>query len=383
MQPPTLSVNVYDSLLNGGQFRHRLNRPEGYTHMSQANGGFWSAQFSLSGDVMEADEWLEEGLMRHIVVFDEALGKCWEGFVNQVTVVYGTLTVARGPLLDVANNVALYYSTVDNTTIPPTVGLRALTPYATDTTSQTVYGIRRKILSTGGCVPADALVIRSTYLADNAYPAVTKTWASGEGSPPIVTVNCLGYAHWLDYPYNQTVATASVTTTAKILLILAANPNIAWLPFTTTGITTPAAPANVDHYENDYNLAWDLIMDCVNRGDTNQARWLFGVYGDLAASYVIAPTTAEYHQRLTDRAQRITTPVGTEVPPWSVLPGKWLLFPDLLVARAPTVSMQDDPRTMFIESVTYTAPNQLSLTGGRLDTLSQLLAQKGLSGVGG
>src|SRR5512139_293075 len=378
---PTLSVNIYDPLIAGGAARYRIARPEDYTHTVQANGGFWSASFTVSGNILDADEWLEDGLFRHIVVWDEALGRCWEGFVNSVEIAYGALTVTNGPLVDVCNRADMFYSTTDTSTVPPTMGVRASLGVANNLASQGYYGIRPKILSTGGATAANATVIRDTFLEERAYPKVTKRWGTGKGAPPSVRVNCLGYVHLLDYPYNQTTTTASVTTTVKILAVIAANPNIAWLAFQTADVTTPAAPASVHPYENDNNLAWEVIMDCVARGDANNARWVFGIYGELMAAYNIAPTTVDYHQQLGDPAQRVTTPAGAEVPPWSVLPGKWLLFPDLLVGKLEPVALEDDPRAMFIEAVTYTAPRTLQLTGGRLDKLASLLANLGLSGI--
>lgn len=383
MRPPGPSVNVYDPLVEGGVARQRIDYPEGYSHTIQANGGFWSASFSVAGSVSDADEWLQNGLMRHVVAWDDALGRCWEGFVNSVEIAYGPLTVTAGPLLDVANRVDLYYSTVDNSTIPPTVGIRAATGITENTVSQGLYGVRTKILSTGGATAANAIQIRDTYLVEYTFPKVTKKWQTGQGKPPVVKVNCLGYVHMLDYPYNQTAATAPVTTSVKILAVLAANPNIAWLAFGTAGVATPASPAYVHPYENDNNPAWEVIMDAVARGDDNGVRWTFGIYGELGAQYASAPTTAEYHQMLGDPAQRVTTPAGAEVPPWSVRPAKWLLFPDLLAGYAEPSTLVTDPRAMFIESVTYTAPRGLQLAGGRLDKLSTMLAKLGLSGIGG
>jgi len=48
---------------------------------------------------------------------------------------------------------------------------------------------------------------------------------------------------------------------------------------------------------------------------------------------------------------------------------------------AEPASLSLDPRALFIESVNFTAPNTLSLQGGVTETVSQLLAQKGLGGT--
>ena len=381
MEPPNLSINVYTRPIDGGTFLYRLNQPEGYSHTILANGGYWNASFTLPGRIVDMDDWITNGLGRLITVYDDTLSICWQGFVNEVEAVYGPLTVKHGPLLGIANQVQITYSTVDTTTSPPTVGLRATTAAINDTTSQALFGIIPKMLSTGGATPVTAVQITTTYLAEHARPETTKTWAGGGqmASAPSLTVSCVGAAQWLMYPYNYTASSGAVNASAKIVAIIAANPNIAWLPFTGSLATNTL---QVQRWENDYNLAWDLIMEVVAQGDAANARWLFGVYEDYTCRYEAAPTTVEYHQRLTDAAQRITLPTGAPVPPWRVLPGKWLLFPDLLVGGIIPTDLKDDPRSMFIESVAYTQPFGLELQGGSTDTLKQMLGQMGLAGVG-
>ena len=66
-----------------------------------------------------------------------------------------------------------------------------------------------------------------------------------------------------------------------------------------------------------------------------------------------------------------------------MLPGKWVLFTDFLIGRVPPMTdPRQDPRALFIEQVTFTAPWTLALQGGRADRTSQMLAQMGLGGIG-
>lgn len=92
------------------------------------------------------------------------------------------------------------------------------------------------------------------------------------------------------------------------------------------------------------------------------------------------PTAVEYLHRLGDPAQRVTTLENVTVYPWDVKPGKWLFVPDFLVGRARITAtrpaeLRRDPRNKFIESVRYTAPWGLDMSGGKTDRLSQLLAK--------
>jgi hypothetical protein len=356
--------------------------PEDYTHTIQAFGGFWSASFSIAGGQAEIDDWMESGLGRHIVTYDDALGVAWEGFVNAFTASYGPLEIKRGPLLQIGNETNLIYSTMDTSVTPPTVGLRAATGWADDTTSQADYGILQRVLSTGGTTAADAAQIRNMWLAENAQPLNSHNWTSGKGSTPRVKVECLGYVHWLNYVYNQTAVSGTGNASTKVAAILNAtnNPNNSWLPYDVAHIATNAL--QVPLWENDNRIALDILKEIAARGDGSLNRWLFGVYEDRKAYYQAAPATVEYYHSLSDPAQRITTPPGQPVYYWNVRPGKWLLFNDFLVGHSAPANMRDDPRYMFIESVTYSAPWGLRLRGGRAETLAQLLAQKGLSGIG-
>jgi len=90
-----------------------------------------------------------------------------------------------------------------------------------------------------------------------------------------------------------------------------------------------------------------------------------------------------YLQRLADPNQEITTPTGAPVYPWEVRAGRWLFFTDFLAGRVPaTTPVREDPRMLFLESITYTAPNSLMLTGSRVSRLDQAIGRYGLSGIG-
>ena len=241
----------------------------------------------------------------------------------------------------------------------------------------------------GETTPADATAIRDTYLAQHRLPATTQVWNTGGGEEPSLTIHCLGYVHWLFYVYNQLVNNGNINADLKIIDILTGtdaataapyNLNSTWLPFDTTHVDTPAAPAVVPRYEYEDRTAWELIQGLTARGDANQARWLFGIYDNREAWYNIAPTTVEYEIMLSDPAQRIMGPA--EVKPWDVRPGRWAMFTDFLVGQSVPANLEEDPRAMFIESVTYTMPNTVVLNGGTNQELSQIMASFGLGGIG-
>jgi len=382
-----ISILVEGSLANARPFQQRIDRPSTYTHLINAVGGYESCSFTLSIDSVDMNDWLANGLGRYVSVYNPALEIIWEGFVNQIDAAYGNLTVTRGPLMETTNRLQASYTTVDVTVIPPTEGLQAFTGWIDDLPSQAEYGILPEIISVGETNPADATAIALSYLAAHRVPATTQVFTSAANAPQ-VTISCLGYRYWLMYTYNQLVNTGTINTDAKIIDILtgidavtaaAYNLNNAWLPFNTTHVDTPAAPAVVPRYEYEDRTAWELIQGLTARGDANQNRWLFGIYANREAWYYQAPTTVEYTLKLSDPSMTIHNPAPVD--PWDVKPGKWLLFTEFLPGYMPA-SLDDDPRAMFIESVTFTAPNQIALNGTPGETLSDVMASFGLGGVG-
>lgn len=133
--------------------------------------------------------------------------------------------------------------------------------------------------------------------------------------------------------------------------------------------------------ENDDMKCGSLVQSIVIIGDAADARWLFGIYDNRKAYYWQAPTVLEYQARIGDNGFDIQTMAGVLINYWSVLPGKWLILTDFLPMMSTKVNLHNDPRAMFIESVTYTYPNGLSLAAGVINTLSQMLRRLGLGGI--
>ncbi len=382
-----ISVLAQAPLLSAVPWFQRIERPSQYSQVINVQGGFESCTFGLSANDSEMNDWLANGILRHVESYNPALEVAWEGFVNQVDVVYGNLTVTVGPLLRTVNRLDASYTTVDVSVIPPIEGLQANVGWVNDLASQGRYGVLPAVISVGETTPADAAAIQQTYLANHRVPATTQVFSSIAAAPQ-VTVHCLGYRYWLLYVYNQLANVGTINTDAKVVDILTGtdaatgnpyNLNDAWLPFGTTNVATPTAPAAIPRYEYENRTAWELIQGITARGDANQNRWLFGLYAGREAWYQMAPTTVEYEIKLSDPSLIVRGPA--KVDPWDVRPGKWLTFTDFLVG-ASFANLDDDPRTMFIETVTFTAPNQLALNGEPASSLSDVMASFGLGGTG-
>jgi len=356
------------------------------TFSTRAIGGYWDATLTLDVGREGFEEWIADGLGRHIEIYGDAMQKVWEGWVNRIDGSAGALSVTRGPLLDVANRVAVVYREKDTSASPPTLGAQAITTIAENAASQLAFGIFEQIVSGGeldnavGIEEADQL--RDTYLAENAWPRTGKAWNAGNlgGGGPSVTLYCLGYVHLLAaYTYEDVAGSGTVATQTKLATVLDADPNGL---FASTNADLGACGQPIARYEGEGRTGWDVLQDIIEMGGPTNGRWLLMVGNDRRVTYEAAPETVEYLQSVYDADMQVTTVTGDIVEPWDVKPGKWLLFSDFLTGLPPPdyASLEQDMRTMFIEEVVYNMPRSVSLRGNPYDTVKARLAQLTMTG---
>lgn len=368
-------------LIAGASIISTLNPPIGdMGFMRQAYGGHWSLTHRFNCSQRVAESWLEEGIGRHVELYGSNTVKIWDGFVDQVEANIGSLTVTRGSLLDtVANRIYVAYSTVDTSTTPPTVGIRAVTAAANDGTSQGRYGIIERVISVGGATQTAAEQIRDTAILEHAEPATSETDNLENSTAPSVSLTCLGYYHWLKAYTVDLTTTGEQNASAKILAVLAADPN-SFFSTNYNYITTNAV--QVGAYDRDSRVAEAVIKGITALGGTSNERWTFGFGNDRVAHYKAIPTSAIYQRRLAEPEQRVERwATGQRVKPWDVQAGEWIFYSDLLAGRAPATTLRTDPRYMFIEQAEYSAPWSLTLTGSQVGQLDQIMAQYGLGGT--
>jgi len=352
-----------------------------YRHSKKRVGGYWNAAITQRGRLSEIEDWIFR-LGYHFECFNPALDQIWEGFVNRVTLQIGGFTVERGPFLDVVNRGYLVYSTVDTTTDPPVVGVRATSGPTENMTSQERYGIIEKYASAGGVSIDEVNDILAVYVAENATPRTGKRWNNREQSVPTATVELLGYVHFLKlFAFNDTT-TGTRTLPEKVQDILGGDPNGLFSTDYSKIDPDGVNAQTIRRYKNENQTAWAQIKSIVAQGDGTNP-WTFGIYNGRQAHYDILPSEWKYEQRLLDPGQRIFQYGGAEVAPWDVEPGKLMLATDFLIGKTPLATTpREDERTTLIEQVTFVYPTFMDIVGGQFNTLSQRLATLGLSGIG-
>lgn len=335
--------------------------------------GFDQCSFNVNGDRTYMDEWLVNGLGRHVVVKNESLSVIWEGFVNRLSAKIGAKSYVVGPLLDIGNRVNVMYSLTDNLTTPPSVGIQTSTGVANDTNSQAKYGIIEKIFSQGSATDILADLVRDKFLFENSDPPTTDDDSFGQSGDIGLSIECAGYYYWLDVYGYVNNSSGEQNLSAKIQAILTAQLNSSIFSSDYTRITTNATQVNVFEDKND--RARVILEDLVSLGDSSDNAYSFGIYENRQAAYDVFPNTIEYIYRLGDEGQEIEDVNGNRIFPWNVKVAKWRRVPDFLVGRSQPTNMRKDNRNSFIISMTFNAPYGLSISGAETDELPQLLAK--------
>lgn len=352
-----------------------------YSHTSGAYGGYESAQFTITCSPSEIEYWLQTGLNLHVVVKNEAAMTVWEGFVNQVSASTGNRAIVRGPLLDAGNRAALLYNLVDPTTRPPTSGVKSITATGEVLASIAQWGVIWKLYTANDMTDAGAADLRDYLLSEDAWPRQTMNinLQAGAGSDPTVTFDCLGYQARLNYPYNQTALTGTTNLSTLLGLVLDDDPNRL---FSSANADIATNATQRLRYWNNYMEASTIIKGLTALGSVGSFRCLFMVGPERKVTYARVPATIDYRGRMADSMQRVTTMAGDPVKPWDVQAGKWIQTTDYLSGMlADTfVYLRQDPRNVFIERLTYSAPWDLQIEGGLTDRANQKLARLGLGG---
>lgn len=374
-----IMMSAHMPLVRGGEaIKSYTTNLEDYSQTILANGGYWSANASLSLRRKDAEEWFASGLMRDVRIYNASGVLRFKGFVNKVEISIGSLSAVRGPALEIVNKARLGYSSIDTSISPPVMGVRIFTDWQSDTESQGRYGIMEKILSTGGVTETNAEYIVTTFLKERRLPRTSETINLGGNGGATVKIEILGYIHLLKtYSYNST-STGLGNLSTKMTSILAAEPNGYF-----SGHSIATNTQQVALWEDENQLAWNLVWSLVEKGDSNGNRYILGMYTEnQSIRYEPIGTEVSYLHRLSQSSQ-ITTLAGVPLSPLDILPGKWLRVPDFLVGRTQDVTDPlQDPRLIFIESVTYSAPNTLQIQAGNISKLQNLLGNFGVSGIG-
>ena len=390
---PTIAASGSDVTYNPvGNHLFDLSGEVDLSFTLEADGGYWQADIPLPVTSSEQDEWIQDGLGRHVEIYSPGGIIIFEGVVNQISLQFGGVEVVIGPLFDIINRCSVTYalSEIVGNEIVTTNGMT--TVVADNDDSKLRYGVFEKILA-GGTIISDtyAVDLRDTYLSELAWPSMSKKLSLGGSSAQssVIHLSIIGYINFLkNYVYTaNTPSTHNISVpiydptnaNSKLRLLLLDDPNNLFTDeskwtFDTVNVLEPL-------WDDQDSDAHTIMRTMVEKGDNANTRCVFGIYANRNAIYKAIPSSVKYNHTLTDPGQNIITYGGANmVEEWDVEAGEWLLFTDFLIGTADVqfVNIAQNQRAMFIERVAFSTPRGLELDGEKVGTVKQKLARMGL-----
>lgn len=378
MSNKVVTVGIYSPLVRGAGFIREESAPWNIKVVNSALGGTVQFNFHTRG-LGAVEEWIEDGIGRHIIAYSPSLSKIFTGFCNLVQANIGTVQLTRGPFTGIGNRVCVEYSTIEWGTGLPEAGTRDFSDWADNLASQSQYGILEKVVSTAGADETRAEQIRDIALEEMKEPGLDESENVELSSIPSVTLECLGYYHYLDCFTCELTTEGEQYASAKLQAALAEDPNGI---LSTNYASIQENTTTVGAYDVDRRTCGEIVRALVALGGPALERWLFKLDEDLRPIFGPIPTLPKYQRSLFDPNQHVEFfGPGGAVPPWEVEAGNWIFYTDLLAGLTqPGGDWRTDPRYLFIEDATYNEPYTLALTGTRTGRLKQLLNQFGIGG---
>lgn len=352
---------------------------ENWRHRIAATIGFDTASCKLRGAQSFLEGLFSSILGNKLTRYSADGGQVvWEGYVNAVTLNLPGVSYSLS-LDQMFNRVRVRYTVIDATTTPPSVtGATTRTATASDTPSQSRYGIKDMILSAGETSATIAEQIRAVALAQYKQPR--RSAIIRGGNDVSLDMACLGYGHTLDWQvYNYTGATGTQNANLQIADILTAAGQF----IAATQLTTNATP--VPKYRDFDQTALEQIQAIAEQGDSSGNRWLVSVLEDRRLYYQAASATIAYWRRVSDERQAIRNVFGGGEAPYELVrPDRWLRLTDVGIGKTggydPAV-YADDFQLIYIESVEWAEPDSLTLVGSVGDNLQTSIARQAQIGA--
>ncbi len=350
-----------------------------YSHEIRSMGGFWDCKFDILSkgkDIGNLEEYLLNGLGRHVESYSPRGVKVWEGQINRMSL---TLPGAQldVSLDDMMNKVWVRHLTSEG-------GLIKRSTVFEDTDSQAKYGIKEKVIQ--------GVIIKDTGVADDLAETVLNKYVKAVRPRPTVSpsgtaggdirlkVFCSGYIKTLFWRvYNLVTAHTDQNLSIQIQDVITAVAQF---------VNSSDIVANTQQVSQEYNrdeTAFDVIMGLVRLADSSQNRHIAGMYEDRKFKYEQVKgnsfSDVKYNFRIRDNEKKITeSGSGVAVPFSEIRPNEYIRIPDIFVGTTRANNIDEDPQVTYIESVTYQEPIGLRILPDAITSLDTLFT---LSTYGG
>lgn len=298
-----------------------------YSHSVTANGGCESASIKLEVPIDIAAQYLNY-ILYHVRVFDEYSQQIWLGYINNITLDYGSSTTTIG-----VNNYASRFVLFVNGNVSGTLY---------DDNTARLYGDKIDFIR------VDAKILNATQVTQNMTRALLL-----KGSPNIenkttsetksrqtcsITINCAGYytfADWTTVGATELAGNNLDTANAIVQYVeqnvfrvsVSGTPTTYILArtFGTTGVINNSA-----NRWDEYTPWSQVIGDLIDCGTTSGQVLSYGVYPDgvfdLSISRINTQNIDYYKSVATSKIYDVN---GAEIPPTQVLPDKNISITEL------------------------------------------------------
>lgn len=266
-----------------------------------------------------ADKWEMAKLLRCPVEIHGGDGRCnWWGYVNKVTIPYGSMRVGIG-LDNMFNKVAVTYSFMD--TGSSASSEQKQTDWADDDVSVAEYGQKEAILNAQNCSLERAESMRDVYLGDHKFAPLEVEYSGGNDW---IEVECVGWIRTLDWHFYSKATTTNVVTTTQISAIYNDSDQ-----FFNGIIIVNASGISSNEYRDGKATAYTYIMELIAAGTSNDLPLLADV--DQTRYLRIYERVAETSQSVlyTLCSDGRLESIGYTVPASHCVCSKWVSIKDL------------------------------------------------------
>lgn len=239
------------------------------------DGGYYRASFNMYIDPIASSEFLENGLGRHVEIYDNQSICVFEGFIFEIVRDVGS-TIANISLQNMINKAWMRSDHDGDQIVERGTTLHVLK-------SQAKYGIKEGVLS-GGELEGLSVADQSAqqYLNWRAWPNPESEIGAGSGIPHL-QIYCRGYMETLAWRvYNQTILTGTQGANAQIEDILDSVGQF---------VNSYSLSSNSTQVTKEYDAdrrADDIIRGIASLGDSNNRRWIAYMLNNLTLYYAQA-----------------------------------------------------------------------------------------------
>jgi len=319
-----ISVNLINKGTYGIPITNDIVKIDGmtsYSHSITSQGGCESCNIKFDVSPKKAIDYID-AILKHIRVYDNFGYQIWTGFVNQVTIDFGSSTTSVG-----ANDYASRFVLYANGNVAGTLF---------DSNVAQTYGERLKIvkLDVSALSATQVTTTLSRYLITNGAPTiVSKTTAETKSRQQCsITIEGLGYYQIASWKFTGATALAgtNVDTAAAIVSRINSvlNPN-AWFTVGHTLASTGVIDATANSWDAYSNYS-QVIGDLTDGGTSTGQVLAYGVQPsgqfELSVSN-INNNNINYVKSLGSSV--IYSTAGGVVPPTQVLPNNNLSIIEL------------------------------------------------------